>query len=370
MTHYEQLGQLKICVEKTLNMPLTESNVKKIFDIKVASNKVSAVPDVYHDLKSSSNPKSLQAAHKLRAAFITSKLWKKGSTINIFIMPGSDKVPRTKLADLENSKDSNGNPLKMDPLQKEIDSMSVPDAIKKIVNERYSPILDLKLNFVDDQNSSDVRISFVPDDGAWSLIGTDILVTDKKDATMNLGWFDVGTTLHEFGHTFGMIHEHQNPSGNPIQWNEQKVYTWAQDTQGWDQKTTYTNIIEKYDANTINGSKFDPQSIMLYFFPASLTTNNEGTHENLRLSPEDVIYLNQQYPGSTEDPATFYKEVYGEDIKDAEKNDTPAPNQSSGGNSFSSSITSKIKSNPVLYIIIGIAILLFIITIIVLLLRH
>jgi hypothetical protein len=53
---------------------------------------------------------------------------------------------------------------------------------------------------------------------------------------------------------------------------------------------------------------------MLYFFPGSLTENNEGTHENLRLSGLDVTWINKMYPHSPEVPAAFYQDVYKENI--------------------------------------------------------
>jgi hypothetical protein len=57
---------------------------------------------------------------------------------------------------------------------------------------------------------------------------------------------------------------------------------------------------------------------MLYFYPKSLTTNNTGTSINARLSPYDVFYINSRYPGSSQTPIEFYKNVYGEDISNIE----------------------------------------------------
>jgi ATP-dependent Zn protease len=129
---------------------------------------------------------------------------------------------------------------------------------------------------------------------------------------MNLGWFDVPTTIHEFGHVLGMIHEHQNPYGQTIKWDEKKVLEWAKETQGWSEQTTRDNIINKYDKNSINGSSFDPLSIMLYFFPASLTLNNIGTKQNFRLSEQDVLWIDKIYHNDNGiSPETFYKNTYG-----------------------------------------------------------
>jgi hypothetical protein len=112
-----------------------------------------------------------------------------------------------------------------------------------------------------------------------------------------------------------MIHEHQNPKNNNIEWNDKKVYQWAKITQGWDEKRTYENIIEK-PSEQINGSSYDPESIMLYFFPAELTKNNKGTNQNLFWSPKDIIYLGiDVYPGERDVNKLYYK-WYGKEIKD------------------------------------------------------
>lgn len=111
---------------------------------------------------------------------------------------------------------------------------------------------------------------------------------------------------------YTVCHEHQNPRGQPIQWNEPVVYKWAADTQGWDKATTKHNILEHYDLSQINGSDFDPLSVMLYFFPAELTLNGAGTKQNLRLSGEDVLWINKNYAaGSPQTAEQFYQNVYG-----------------------------------------------------------
>lgn len=282
---------LRICVEKT-----SQDDIDHLKHLKSVS-------------------KSEQHYKKLSAAFYTAKLWPNYSKINVAFIGDPKDIHRTSIIELEAGRDENGNELAVDPLQKTIDQLDILSAIKKIVAERITPICNLEFNFVDDPKQAQVRISFDPAQGAWSLLGTDCLTKkDQTEATMNLGWFDVPTTCHEFGHTLGLIHEHQNPKGNVIQWDEKAVYAWAEQSQGWDHDTTYHNIIEKYDSTQINGSEFDPKSIMLYFFPASLTTNGKGTHQNLELSPYDVEYINSVYPNSPETPQKFYKDVYGKDI--------------------------------------------------------
>ena len=48
---------------------------------------------------------------------------------------------------------------------------------------------------------------------------------------------------------------------------------------------------------------------MLYFYPASLTTNGKGTQMNLTLSPTDIQWLYNMYPGKIQ-PKTFYSQIY------------------------------------------------------------
>ena len=101
-------------------------------------------------------------------------------------------------------------------------------------------------------------------------------------------------------------------------WDKNKVFEWAKENQGWSEDTTKENIINKYDKKLINGSSFDPLSIMLYFFPASLTTNNKGTQQNFRLSGEDVLWIHNTYPRDTGiSPEKFYKDTYKINLKDS-----------------------------------------------------
>jgi len=267
---------------------------------------------------------------KLSAAFNASKIWPAGTTINIAFLEDGENVPRTPINPVYTD---TGRKVDPDPLSLITAHMKTKDAVQKIVTDRIAPLVNLKFNFVTNPSEAQVRISFEPNGGAWSLVGTDCL-QETDGATMNLGWFDVATVMHEFGHTLGMIHEHQNPHDNPILWNEEKVFQWARETQGWSSETTRENIIDTPNYG-INGSQFDPLSIMLYFFPADLTTNNKGTHQNLRLSGLDAEWIAKMYPKTDEDPDEtaddFYQLTYGESLQDAiEKSETEALGSKNG----------------------------------------
>lgn len=163
----------------------------------------------------------------------------------------------------------------------------------------WSQVANLTFEFNDALNA-EIRITFDQSDGAWSYVGTDCRNIPLDQPTMNLGFLDGGTAAHEFGHAIGLAHEHQNPAGG-IQWNEQVVIREAAKSPNfWDEATTRHNILNKYRAEQVNGTKFDPDSIMLYFFPASWTLNGVGTKANDVLSAMDKAFVAgaKMYPKS------------------------------------------------------------------------
>jgi len=183
-------------------------------------------------------------------------------------------------------------------------------AQKQTVREQagwWTDHANLKFDF-NGAPAADIRISFDPNDGAWSYVGTDCRGIPFNQATMNLGFMDGGTTAHEFGHAIGLAHEHQNPAGG-IQWNETVVIReLAKSPNFWDEATARHNVLRKYTADQINGTRFDPDSIMLYFFPDDWTLNGIGTKANDMLSALDKSFAAgaKMYPktGPTVEDAT------------------------------------------------------------------
>jgi hypothetical protein len=178
------------------------------------------------------------------------------------------------------------------------------DQRAQVVEEakRWTEHANLKFVFVDDPDA-DIRIKFDSGDGAWSYVGTDAHGIPQQQATMNLGFLDRGTSIHEFGHAIGLSHEHQNPEGGII-WNEAEV---LRDLQGppnnWTPAQIRHNVLNKYTSDQIRGTAFDRESIMLYAFPARWTLNTDGTQSNDDLSAEDIRFIEsvEAYPGRVDE---------------------------------------------------------------------
>jgi len=154
----------------------------------------------------------------------------------------------------------------------------------------WTEVANLKIT-VDNAPNAEFRIAFDANDGAWSYVGTNCRGIPLNEPTMNLGFLDGGTAAHEFGHAIGLAHEHQNPAGG-IQWNEAVVIReLAKSPNFWDEQTTRHNVLQRYTADQINGTVFDPKSIMLYFFPAEWTLNGIGTEANEVLSSLDKSFI-------------------------------------------------------------------------------
>ena len=128
-----------------------------------------------------------------------------------------------------------------------------------------------------DINDAEIRIGFLQGDGAWSYVGRDVIdIPGQHERTMNFGWDlkrdprGVDTPVHEIGHTLGFPHEHQNPFAG-IVWDESAVYRFfAGSPNFWSRQKTFHNVLRKLPERSVEGSKWDPNSIMHYPFDAGL----------------------------------------------------------------------------------------------------
>jgi sRNA-binding regulator protein Hfq len=170
--------------------------------------------------------------------------------------------------------------------------------------EEWTQYANIKFSYVNSLNESDIRISFTPG-GSWSYIGRDALSIAKHLPTLNFGWFDRSTsepefrrtTLHEFGHALGAIHEHQHPEGG-INWNKPAVYSYYMNPpNNWSRQQVDRNIFQKYSVDQfVLICPYDMNSIMHYPIPQEFTLDNYSVGWNTSLSQLDKDAIKELYP--------------------------------------------------------------------------
>lgn len=166
--------------------------------------------------------------------------------------------------------------------------------------------IGLKFEEVETAKEADIRIGFEKGDDAWSFVGTEINGIGPRSRTMNYGWklegkYGASTAIHEVGHTLGLPHEHQNPFAG-IVWDEEAVYeAFAGRPNYWSRRETFDNIISKIEPDDVQGSSWDPDSVMHYDFDRGLILepaefNKKGLKPKGGLSPRDRTWIHKFYP--------------------------------------------------------------------------
>ncbi len=160
---------------------------------------------------------------------------------------------------------------------------------------------------VNEITEAEIRIGFLRDGRSWSYVGRDNLdIPGQFERTMNFGWDltqdprGVDTPVHEIGHALGFPHEHQNPNSG-IVWDEQAVYDYfGGPPNDWSEEVTFYNILRKLPQSEVEGSDWDPNSVMHYGFgPGLIISPPEyagGLTPELGLSEVDIAEARRFYP--------------------------------------------------------------------------
>ncbi len=150
------------------------------------------------------------------------------------------------------------------------------DAIRGALEMWKAVGIGLKFQEVSQLSEAEIRIGYSADDAiSASAVGREILTVPMDEPTTVYGWdlttlYGRGTALHELGHVLAMEHEHQNPFAG-IKWHEEAVYaSLGGPPNKWSRDTTFHNILEKLSTTQVQGSTWDPDSIMEYEFEPGL----------------------------------------------------------------------------------------------------
>lgn len=174
--------------------------------------------------------------------------------------------------------------------------------------------IGLTFEEVDDISEAEIRIGFRRGDGSWSYVGRDVIdIPGQFERTMNIGWDlrrdprGVDTAVHEIGHTLGFPHEHQNPFSG-IVWDEEAVYSYFGGSPNfWSRQQTFHNVLRKLSAQDVEGSHWDPDSVMHYGFGPGLIEEpaeyRTGLRPELGLSETDIAEVRKFYPAVEADKA-------------------------------------------------------------------
>jgi hypothetical protein len=181
------------------------------------------------------------------------------------------------------------------------------DAVRGAFGKWKAIGIGLEFQEVNQLSEAEVRIGYSTADGSSaSAVGREVLDVPLNEPTTVYGWsltthYGTGTALHELGHVIGMEHEHQNPFAG-IKWHEQAVYdSLAKPPNSWDHDTTYHNILEKLSTQQVQGSTWDPDSIMEYEFEPGLIDEPDqydinGLTPPATLSSADKEWALEWYP--------------------------------------------------------------------------
>lgn len=171
---------------------------------------------------------------------------------------------------------------------------------------------------------ADIRVGFDSSQGSWSYVGTDARLASDNEPTINLGWDKIATYRHECGHTIGLVHEQASPNAH-IDWNKPVVYEEISGAPNyWPRWKIDFNFFAKIDAELIQYTSYDPDSVMIYSIPARFTNNGYSIKGGEDWSVLDRQRISTAYPKRTTPVTTDTdRETIIKECEDAVWSNTP-----------------------------------------------
>jgi hypothetical protein len=160
--------------------------------------------------------------------------------------------------------------------------------------------------FVETLGQAQVRIARQggPNGGYWSFLGTDILSIEADQPTMNLEGFTMDTPESEFhrivrhqtGHTMGFPHAHlRQELVDHI--DPEKAIKFFGQTQGWSPEEVRQQVLTPLEESSLLGTPTaDPNSIMCYQIPGSITKDGQPIVGGLDIDLSDFVFAEKIYP--------------------------------------------------------------------------
>lgn len=185
------------------------------------------------------------------------------------------------------------------------------------------------VSFVESKTSPQVRIDRQggANGGYWSYIGTDILHIAKDQPTMNLEAFTMQipeseyhrVVRHETGHTMGFPHEHMRKALVDLI-DRQKAIAFFEQTQGWSEQEVIQQVLTPLEESSLLGTNPpDPNSIMCYQIPGSLTKSGQPIIGGVDIDKTDAGFAAKIYPKAGTTPGKKKKPAKAPKAKKTKK---------------------------------------------------
>lgn len=159
---------------------------------------------------------------------------------------------------------------------------------EQIANVKFTPAATMR--------DATCRIGFYDNLGHWSFLGTDNLLINTGEQTMNLAFDQPGAAVHEVGHHLGFGHEHKSP-GRPFTLTK-KGWDWYRKTQGWSDQDIKIQVVDPYQEDQVLRTEWDKHSIMQYAMKADMNTLGIEIPWNTTFSEMDREFFSTVYPSA------------------------------------------------------------------------